>query len=208
MILTPIAADDLPAQLEIFARSIPNPEVRHVFRRISVSAAAARAAVPLAAVHHRDALRLASQFGLGIRPGSPRVDYAWNGHALRIETEAYVLLHEIAHFQLAAPRRRRVVDFGLGAGPETGDRAGADAAATLDPVARDREEARASLLGILWEADLGHPALASFLDQNWLEGVGRPAAGIHFAEVLAGLRAGGFVDDRGCPTRSLRRVPD
>ena len=45
------------------------------------------------------------------------------------------------------------------------------------------DEALASLLGILWEAALGQPALASFLDQNWLEGLDRSAAP-HFTAVL------------------------
>jgi hypothetical protein len=43
------------------------------------------------------------------------------------------------------------------------------------------------LLGILWEAELGQPALASFLDQNWLEGLDRSAA-THFTTVLGNLR--------------------
>jgi len=51
---------------------------------------------------------------------------------------------------------------------------------------READETAASLLGILWEAALGQPALASFLDQNWLEGLGR-SAGSHFTAVLRGL---------------------
>ena len=43
------------------------------------------------------------------------------------------------------------------------------------------------MLGIIWEAELGQPALASFLDQNWLEGLERPAHS-HFAEVLDKLQ--------------------
>jgi hypothetical protein len=57
---------------------------------------------------------------------------------------------------------------------------------------RDAEEAAASLLGILWEAALGQPALASFLDQNWLEGLGRSAAA-HFTTVLRQVAALGLV---------------
>ena len=37
-------------------------------------------------------------------------------------TEAYVILHEVAHFALAPPERRGLVEFGLGAGPDTLDR--------------------------------------------------------------------------------------
>ena len=52
-------------------------------------------------------------------------------------------------------------------------------------------EAEASLLGILWEAALGQPALASFLDQNWLEGLERSAA-THFSDVFASLQRRGL----------------
>ena len=103
------------------------------------------------------------------------------------ETEAYVILHEMAHFALAPLERRHLVDFGLGPGPDTTDRAAADRAAVVSPLAREEDEAAASLLGIVWEAELGQPALASFLDQNWLEGLDRSAAS-HFTAVLGSLR--------------------
>jgi hypothetical protein len=63
----------------------------------------------------------------------------------------------------------------------------------LPPIEREIDEAEASLLGILWEAALGQPALASFLDQNWLEGLERSAAG-HFTAILARLRRRGVGD--------------
>ena len=66
----------------------------------------------------------------------------------------------------------------------------------------------ASLLGILWEIELGQPALASFLDQNWLEGAGSPGAASHFETILAALRSGGFIDDDGRPIRHRREEPD
>ena len=59
-------------------------------------------------------------------------------------------------------------------------------------IEREADEAAASLLGILWEAALGQPALASFLDQNWLEGLDRSAAP-HFTAVLRRLSDQGFV---------------
>ncbi|HUC73086.1 MAG TPA: hypothetical protein VMS01_17995, partial [Stellaceae bacterium] len=118
-------------------------------------------------------------------PGTPCA-FNWDGAALNGATEAYVILHEIAHFVLAPLERRRLIDFGLGPGPDTRDCATAACAAVLPALAREEDEAAASLLGILWEARLGQPALASFLDQNWLEGLDRSAAG-HFSRVLAGL---------------------
>jgi hypothetical protein len=207
MILTPIDGDCLPALLDRFAAALDDTLARPVFRRIAASGAE-RASGQRAAADHRDALALLGDFGMALRPGPPQAGFSWDGWAARSETEAYVLLHEAAHFQLAAPERRRSIDFGLGPGPETGARALAERAALLHGLAREREEAMASLLGILWEVELGHPALASFLDQNWLEGATRSGAATHFTAVLATLRAEGFVADGGRPTRHLRRTPD
>jgi hypothetical protein len=113
--------------------------------------------------------------------------FNWDGAAFNGATEAYVILHEVAHFALAPPERRGLVEFGLGPGPDTLDRDAAERAAVLSPLAREEDEAAASLLGIVWEAALGQPALASFLDQNWLEGLDRGAAA-HFTAVVEALR--------------------
>jgi hypothetical protein len=206
MILTPVDAADLPARLRALGRRLA-PRDRAVLARVA-GAGGERATGEAAARHHRAALALASEFGMGLLPGPPAVGFSWDGAALRRETEAYVLLHEIAHFQLAAPVRRQRIDFGLGAGPETGARRAADRAATLFGLEREREEAMASLLGVLWEIELGQPGLASFLDQNWLEGAERPQAAAHVAAVLAALRTGGFLDWRDRPTRALRTAAD
>ena len=207
MILTPIEQHRLPATLDRFAAGLDGG-ARAIFAAIARPKAATRAQEAVAASHHGDALRVLTGFGMALRAGAPAADFSWDGRGVRCDTEAYVLLHEVAHFQLAAPARRRRIDFGLGPGPETGDRAAAERQACLFGLAREREEAMASLLGILWEVALGHPALASFLYQNWLEGAGRPAAAAHFEGVLAALIAGGYVTAAGRPTRVLRRAPD
>ena len=202
MILSPIETDRLVAVLEAFAAPL-DPASRRIFARISDPAAAQRATGPDAARHHATALELATNFVLGLLPGSPRLDFSWNGRALRSATEAYVLLHEVAHYQLASPERRRAIDFGLGPGPETGARDTAERAALVFGLARDREEALASLLGILWEVELGQPALASFLDQNWLEGATRPGTAAHFMGILAELKRLGLIDAEGRPSIRL-----
>ena len=200
MILTDIAPEDLPDLIERFA-GLLEPSARAAFRRIADPANAARAEGAEAARHHIVACDLARTFGMELLPGSPTLDYAWTGTALRRDTEAYVLLHEVAHFQLAPPERRHAIDFGLGAGPETGDRDGAERAATVFGLEREAEEAMASLLGVLWEIELGQPGFASFLDQNWLEGAERPGAVHHFTAVLTALQQRGLVDDEGRPFR-------
>jgi len=136
---------------------------------------------------------------MGVHEDGAEIAFNWDGTHLRADTEAFVLIHEVAHYQLATPERRRLIDFGLGPGPDTRDRAAAAAVAVLSAVEGDREEAMTSLLGILWEAALGHPALASFLDQNWLEGAETSRAARHFEAVLRDLVANGFVDRAGRP---------
>lgn len=208
MILTPLADDRLPNVLARFADALPAGRIRTLFGSLADGVQAARATAEGAIKNHADTIDLITKFGISLRPGVPQLGVSWDGVMLRCETEAYVLLHEVAHFQLAAPTRRRQVDFGLGPGPETGDRARAAQAQSLFGLAREREEAMASLLGILWEAELGHPALASLLDQNWLEGAGRLGTATHFVDTVAALERGGFIDHAGRPQMRLRQHAD
>ncbi|HZL59190.1 MAG TPA: hypothetical protein VFC38_05780 [Stellaceae bacterium] len=208
MILTPIPPDRLPKLLAAFRATVENPSAVAVFERISIRENAARSTGESAVKNHSESIAIAAKFSIAVKPGAPLLDFSWDGSALRADTEAYVLLHEIAHWQLAAPLRRARIDFALGPGPETGNRDAAERAQIVFGLAREREEAMASLLGILWEVELGHPALASFLDQNWLEGAVQGGAGAHFERILAALAAGGFIDADGRPTRSVRDAPD
>jgi hypothetical protein len=185
-ILTPIPRQQLAHALDRFIAGLRQPFHRAVFCRIRATSPD-RAAGAEAQRHRLAALSLARRCGIAIYPRGTRCPFNWDGKALNGATEAYVILHEAAHFVLAPPERRRLVDFGLGPGPDTLDRDTAERAAVLLPLAREEDEAAASLLGIIWEARLGQQALASFLDQNWLEGFDRSAAR-HFAAVLGGLR--------------------
>ncbi len=185
MILTPIPPDRLAAALDRFAAQLDDPAARAAFARIRATAAE-RTEGAAAESHRQQALALARRRGMAIHPAGSRSGFNWDGMALDGDTEAYVILHEVAHFVLATSERRRLVDFGLGPGPDTAERAIAERAAILPIHERDADEAAASLLGILWEAALGQPALASFLDQNWLEGLDRSAAP-HFTAVLRRL---------------------
>jgi hypothetical protein len=186
MILTPIPRDRLAGALDRFAAQLDDPAARAAFARIRATAAE-RAFGAAAEAHRREALALARRCGMRVHPPGAHTAFNWDGAALDGDTEAYVILHEAAHFVLAPPERRVLADFGLGPGPDTSDRAAAERAANLPILEREADEAAASLLGILWEAALGHPALASFLDQNWLEGLERSAAS-HFTAVFRRLR--------------------
>ena len=186
MILTPIPRAELTHALDRFMAGLVDPYSCEVFRRICATSAE-RACGPEAERHRQVALSLAGALGMEIYPEGAPCRFNWDGTALNGATEAYVILHEIAHFALASPERRSLIDFGLGPGPDTTDREAAAEVAALPPLDAAEEEAAASLLGIVWEAELGQPALASFLDQNWLEGLDRSAAG-HFISVLGALR--------------------
>ena len=190
MILTPIAPARLKGTLDQFDAGLASVTAREAFALIRATSPerAEGAAV------ERDrlaALEFARRHGLAVHASHTRCGFNWDGTALDGATEAYVILHEVAHYLLAPPARRALPDFGLGPGPDTRDRTGAERVATLPMLECEADEAMASLLGILWEAELGQPALASFLDQNWLEGLERSAAA-HFTTVLESLIAGGY----------------
>jgi hypothetical protein len=186
MILTPIPRAELRYSLDRFMAGLVDPYSCEVFRRICATSAE-RASGPEAERHRQVALSLAGALGIAIYPEGTPCRFNWDGTALNGATEAYVILHEVAHFVLAPPERRSLIDFGLGPGPDTTDCEAAAEVVAVSPLEAAEEEAAASLLGIVWEAELGQPALASFLDQNWLEGLDRSAAG-HFISVLGTLR--------------------
>jgi hypothetical protein len=192
MMLTPIPRDRLAASLARFAAGLGDAGALRAFARICATSPE-RAQGSRAERHRRQALALARRYRIAVHPPGTRCRFNWDGAALDGGTEAYVILHEIAHYRLAPPARRGLVDFGLGPGPDTRARAAAERAAVFGLAARDADEARSSLLGILWEAALGQPALASFLDQIWLEGR-NGAAPRHFAAVVAALRRSGRIE--------------
>jgi hypothetical protein len=192
MILTPIPRDQLAAALDRFAAQLDDPAARAAFAQIR-SMAPERASGDVAEQHRQQAIAVARHIGVPVHHPGTHPPFNWDGTALDGDTEAYVILHEVAHFVLAPPERRRLIDFGLGPGPDTRARTAAERAVVLTLLDREADEAEASLLGILWEAKLGHPALASFLDQNWLEGLERSAAR-HFSEIFGRLRRRGFAE--------------
>jgi hypothetical protein len=194
MILTPIPRDRLRDALDRFAAGLATPEARAALAAIRLTSPE-RAMGAEAERHQLAALDVACRHGMAVHPPGVDCAYNWDGAALDGAVEAYVILHEVAHYLLAPPERRALPDFGLGPGPDTRDRDGAERAATLATLDREADEAAASLLGILWEAKLGQPALASFLDQNWLEGLERSAAA-HFGAVVTRLVSSGLWSGR------------
>ncbi len=199
MIMTPIAPDALERIFAVFAaRLAGKPRAASAFARIAATWPVAPDGVDTPG-HRADAVRLAHAFGIGTLDEEPQRAFSWDGKVIRWRTEASVTVHEVAHWQLCAPERRGLPDFGLGAGPESGLKEIADAALAVGLEEREHEEVLTSLLGILWEAELGQPAILAFLEQNWLEGPERPSTVAFFADMLEELHGLGLVDTEGRP---------
>jgi hypothetical protein len=201
MILTPIPREELAGVLDRFSAGFSDRLSREAFAQIRATSPD-RATGAEAEKQRLAALSFARDFGMAIHPEGTSCRFHWDGAALNSATEAYVILHEVAHFALAPLERRGLVEFGLGPGPDTLDHEAAERAAVVSPLAREEDESLASLLGIIWEAALGQPALASFLDQNWLEGLDRSAAA-HFTAVVKTLRQRGLLSLEQAPAVSI-----
>lgn len=200
MMLSSLSPERVGAMLAAIDRALaPRPEAQRAFSSI---AATQRLCPGLQAdlfAGKDQAVDLARRFGMATLDDAPKNAFSWDGAAVRTQTETAVLLHEIAHWLIAPPERRCLPDFGLGAGPETGRVAEADAARCVDDATKETEENVASLLGILWEAELGGPALIAFCEQNWLELHDRPGTALHFVSVYDALRTRDVITENGRP---------
>lgn len=207
MILTPVELSAVPRLIDDFAAALTGETVElAVLARIRDSLAAVDGpdiSLSQREDHHRQAVELLGRFGMGALDQAPEDGVTWNGEAVAIRMEPSVIIHEVAHYQLAPPERRGLVDFGVGAGPESGDKQAAERHRQVFGVDCDREEALASLLGVLWEAELGQPAVLAFLEQNWLEGGASRHNLDHFRRNVRELMAGGFIGEDGRPTTRL-----
>jgi hypothetical protein len=207
MILTPVELAAVPKLLDDFAAALAGGSVElAVLARIRESLAAVDGtdiSLSRREDHHRQAVELLDRFGMGSLDQAPEDGVTWDGKAVAIRMEPSVIIHEVAHYQLAPAHRRGLVDFGVGAGPESGDKQAGERDRQVFGVDCDREEALASLLGVLWEAELGQPAILAFLEQNWLEGGASRHNLDHFRRNVRELMAGGFIGEDGRPTTRL-----
>lgn len=106
-------------------------------------------------------------------------------------------IHDIAHFQVCSPARRKMKDFGLGRGPDSVTHA---PDLLKDPEC-GREEQRASLLGILWEIEFGLDWQDTTFEHSWEQ------SSRDVGVVLRWLREQGLVVD-GHPRVRRRKSPD
>lgn len=187
MILTPLDPIRLPHALATFASHLDGMAAT-VFERIADTwKLCPGLKADLHAGRHK-AIALAGRLGILTCDEEPAAAYSWDGHVIRTRSETSVVFHEIAHWQVAPPARRGRLDFGVGAGPETGHVREANAAICVDAATVEEEENLSSLLGILWEVEYDEPAILAFAEQNWLELYERPSTAQHFARCLGELR--------------------
>lgn len=199
MRLTKIPHGRLPQILSRFSEGLEGNETA-ASAFASIAETAERIDAPADTLEHRSAaVGLAKELGMYTIDEAPQQAFSWNGCAVRTQSEASVLIHEVAHWLIVPPERRDLLDFGLGAGPETGRIQEADAARCVDDATKEWEELLASLLGILLEAKLCQPAIHAFIEQNWLEGWERPAAAEQFASTIKELRARRLISEIGVP---------
>lgn len=206
MMLSPVPAEQLDTMFNVLDRALaPWPGAQSAFQRIADTRILNPGFTHDLYMGHNKAVDLARQLGMSTCDEAPCQSFSWDGHAVRIQTETAVLLHEIAHWQIAPAHRHVLPDFGLGAGPDTGRTADANAACCVDNATKEEEESLASLLGILWEVELGGPAVLAFCEQNWLELYDRPGTARHFASVFETLLGRGLIkpDSRPNPDGCL-----
>ncbi len=207
MILSPIAPPELKRILSAFLEGLSGaPRAAAAFSRIAATWPVKLGTEDSPAQRLR-AMALAQAFGIATLDEEPQRAFSWDGKVIRWRTEASVTVHEVAHWLLCPPERRHLPDFGLGAGPETGLREIADAALAVSSSEREHEEVLTSLLGILWEAELGLPAILAFLEQNWLEGPERSSTRNFFVSHLEELYQRALVDTEGRPVPPQNSPP-
>jgi len=200
MILTAIEPRALPKILNVFDAGLQTHGfAQAVFRRIVATRKYCPDLSADLVAGREKAIVLAGAFGIPTLDEDPAAAFSWDGAAIRTKSETSVIFHEIAHWQIAPTERRAVYDFGLGAGPETGRAADANAVACVDSAAKEEEENLASLLGILWEVEHDEPAIIAFAEQNWLEFYDRSSTHMHFVRSLNALRERGLIDAVGRP---------
>ena len=123
MILTVIPREQLDGVLDRFTAKLEDAGLAfRGVRRFALTSADRRRRRGSRAASGEQHFHWLAASGWRSIPRERRCAFNWDGRALNSATEAYVILHEAAHFVLAPSERRRLVDFGLGPGPDTRDR--------------------------------------------------------------------------------------
>lgn len=116
--------------------------------------------------------RLANLYGVVLENRSESDSYSYNGHSIALLDwrgnlrSKDNLIHDIAHWVVAAPSRRKCNEFGLGDSPDIGTRS---SSMLVKYKYAMLEESYASMLGIYWQWVYGiGDWLEVLIDHSWL----------------------------------------
>lgn len=120
---------------------------------------------PLKNSYKEAAYRLLDKVGIPYVRHRDKDRFVWDGallYAGNMSTGSN-LIHEVAHYFVAAEPDRKIPEYGLGNAPDSNVKAPYTKAMHL----RDVEESQASILGILWEKELGHDYFYTLEKHGW-----------------------------------------
>ena len=128
--------------------------------------------------------------------------YTWDGSTLTLSKKITVsnVLHELAHYQIASAARRKLPEYGLGLSPESVRRV----VPTVKHNASEKEERVASILGIIWERNLGFDFRKTLHNHVWIDYRGNEIDEHDMDESLLTLYKYKLIDENGNPKLRLR----
>lgn len=146
-------------------------------------------------------LKIAKTVGIKLSERSPKENFGWDGKTVATgNRDDAEIVHDIAHWIVCAPSRRKVVEFGLGSGFDTGDEEAADKKQKVPRHFAQKEEEKASLLGILlmrkfrisdWKK--------TFVDHNWMESCEYKGGELTIFKTLCRLGRKGLITKKSSP---------
>lgn len=112
-------------------------------------------------------IQVGEKLGMKFSDEDPRQSVNWTGTTANIGNMSVSnIIHEVAHYMVASPGNRNLVDYAQGAGVES-SKYPAD-----QPRWPEEQEELASLLGILWEKSFGLCTEDTLRDHCWIYGHG------------------------------------
>lgn len=118
--------------------------------------------------------QLADRVGVKLAKRAARKSYAYNGESIalydreRINRPETHIIHDIAHYAVAAKHRRKLPEFGLGSSPDITKFRGK---LVVSGEHAQLEEELASALGIYWEREMGMDWKSTIVDHCWTEDI-------------------------------------
>lgn len=156
---------------------------------------------------HRKVLKVLKAIGMPftLEKDVSASGYGWDGSLAYFKGfKVGDAMHDMAHYQCSSTRLRKLPEFGLGSGFCTEDYDGADSNHRRNEEKTQLEEEYASLLGILWERELGYNFAATLDLHSWPTGRNSKK---NFFKIMRGLSKRGLIDENARPTTKLNVRP-